>query len=111
MSATTIDPSSNATTSVRNNKDDGIHIMGIDEEGVEVIVGVRWDNLDIAGDCRGAATKIFPPKSVWQGYDCLVKVAEIFAPFAGFEVNSRGLVIVLNRGIELKVVRYAVHMC
>ena len=55
---TTIDPHQFATTPVSNNKDDGIHIMGTDEEGVEVIVGVRWNDLDISGDFYGTATKL-----------------------------------------------------
>ena len=36
------------TTSESSTIDDSgstVHIMGVDEEGVEVIVGIRWENL------------------------------------------------------------------
>lgn len=41
-------PDESSTSKSSTTKDDGggsVHLMGVDEEGIEVIVGVKWENL------------------------------------------------------------------
>ena len=84
-------------------EDDGedasnIHIMDVDEEGISVIAGVRWEKLNIQDDPHAATIKLFPVNSVWKGYDLLCAVAEKYSPLPGFEVKSSSYTIKCNRG-------------
>ena len=83
--------------------DDSVHVMGVDEEGIEVIIGIQWENLNIIDNPHAAAVKLFPINSVWKGYDLLCSVAEKYCPLAGFEASSSSYNIKCNRSGKERV--------